>query len=157
LTPRINPGALGFGMQGFPVDSTDQSGGLYHQEILGQSILDWMIEESLKIEAAEHSIATIYDCISSGTQWRFLQLSRTTATIRPHRLSPASCGKYLRIFGVDGSTRLGGFSIFTHFYLNTFLSRRSLLYHLPAAAVSASPGELSEKVPWEGTFASSVP
>ncbi|MEG3898461.1 MULTISPECIES: hypothetical protein [unclassified Microcoleus] len=49
-------------------------------EGIGQCIAEMVAAQRFN-EAAEHPIATIYGCISSGTQWRFLKLSGTTVTI----------------------------------------------------------------------------
>jgi len=49
-------------------------------EGLGQCLAEMVAAQRFN-EAAQNSISTIYGCISSGTQWRFLKLEGTTATI----------------------------------------------------------------------------
>jgi hypothetical protein len=49
-------------------------------EGIGQCLAEMVAAERFN-EAAQNPISTIYGCISSDTQWRFLKLSGTTATI----------------------------------------------------------------------------
>jgi hypothetical protein len=49
-------------------------------EGIGQCLAEMVAAERFN-EAAQNPISTIYGCISSHTQWRFLKLSGTTATI----------------------------------------------------------------------------
>ncbi|MDB9511560.1 hypothetical protein PN499_10240 [Kamptonema animale CS-326] len=49
-------------------------------EGLGQCVAEMLAAQRFN-EAAENSIPTVYGCISSGTQWRFLKLEKAVVTV----------------------------------------------------------------------------